>query len=83
MTPRRMPPLLVTGCVLALVFGGCLAQAVEREKGQEDRQHSEINEPVQHKVGYLIPAAMQGGPLEKSGHRSGFLTCLAALRELC
>ena len=76
--------MLVTGCVLALVCGGCLAQAaVEQERGQEDRLGSKANEPLQHKVGYLISTAMHRGPLEKFGHRSGFLTCLAALVALC
>ncbi len=74
--------MLVTGCVLALVCGGCLAQAVERERGHEDRLGSEANEPLQHKVGYLVSTAMQGGPLENFGHRSGFLTCLVALLAL-
>ncbi len=74
--------MLVTGCVLALVFGGCLAQAVEQVQGQDDRLN-EVNEPLQHKVGYSMSAAMQERPLEKFEHRSGVLTCLAAVWEVC
>ena len=66
MTKRGVASVLVTGCVLALISGSCLAEAQERAHGQNDRLQNDLHEPPQHQVGYMRPAALRGWPLDEA-----------------
>ena len=66
MTERAVASVLLLGCVVALLSGFGLAEAEERARGQVERLHDDLDEPVQHKVSYMGTGLLRERPFDQA-----------------